>query len=191
MQGRRRAPAGSLALPAAGFGSIIRIAFAVAACAVVILDFGIIVLCPLLRQVAKPSPSPAEGCVVLAPRDGLIASTSGRPPAPVAELPTSSTEATRPATFTTASSVHPALSDNPEIRGSTAREERGVPQAWSSLASLDPSSLRLLPDAAKEASVRASPRWLFFGISSVHRQQAEYLGITLSHLFDALGGGRD
>ena len=66
-----------------------------------------------------------------------------------------------------------------------------VPEAWSCLQAVGAESLRLLPDAALEAEARKRPRWLFFGLSSVHRKQAEYLGITLSHLFDALGSASD
>ncbi|CAL1143591.1 unnamed protein product [Cladocopium goreaui] len=64
-------------------------------------------------------------------------------------------------------------------------------QAWSSLEPVDFDSLRLLPNSELEAAARKAPRWLFFGLSSVHRKQAEYLGITLSHLFDALGESTD
>lgn len=66
-----------------------------------------------------------------------------------------------------------------------------VSEAWSSLEPVDFDSLRLLPNSELEAAARKAPRWLFFGLSSVHRKQAEYLGITLSHLFDALGESTD
>ncbi|CAJ1352996.1 unnamed protein product, partial [Effrenium voratum] len=66
-----------------------------------------------------------------------------------------------------------------------------VVEAWSALHGLDASSLRMLPDSALEAEARRQPRWLFFGLSSVHRKQAEYLTLTLSHLFDALGDSTD
>eukprot|EP00913_Durusdinium_trenchii_P005731 g5346.t1 len=67
-----------------------------------------------------------------------------------------------------------------------------IAEAWSCLHPVDPDTLRLLPDSSALAQqARQKPRWLFFGLSSVHRKQAEYLGITLSHLFDALGDSTD
>ena len=66
-----------------------------------------------------------------------------------------------------------------------------IHEAWSCLHPVDFGSLRLLPNSELEAAARRTPRWLFFGLSSVHRKQAEYLGITLSHLFDALGESLD
>ncbi|CAE7790228.1 MGAT4C [Symbiodinium sp. CCMP2592] len=68
--------------------------------------------------------------------------------------------------------------------------EGPVLEAWSCLHSLDRSSLRLLPDKDLEQRARQTPRWLFIGVSSVQRK-AEYLGLTLSHLFDAMGAATD
>eukprot|EP00435_Cladocopium_sp_Y103_P003117 s4949_g1.t1 len=78
-----------------------------------------------------------------------------------------------------------------EEPGGTSPARRLAERAWSSLAPVDFDSLRLLPNSELEAAARRAPRWLFFGLSSVHRKQAEYLGITLSHLFDALGETTD
>ncbi|CAE7029321.1 MGAT4C [Symbiodinium natans] len=137
MHGRHRAAA------AHGTGGVqcdlVLLAFAVAALVIFVLNFGIVLLSPLLKW---------HGC---------------------------------------------SLSDQLYQEGPrrlSQLAEGPVLEAWSCLHNLDRSSLRLLPDKDLEQRARQGPRWLFIGVSSVQRK-AEYLGLTLSHLFDAMGTAVD
>ncbi|CAJ1408459.1 unnamed protein product [Effrenium voratum] len=61
--------------------------------------------------------------------------------------------------------------------------------SWSdlgnSLSKLDPDSLRILP--GKDGKIAAGARrWMTFGMSSIKRPKASYLGITLSRMFNVL-----
>lgn len=47
-----------------------------------------------------------------------------------------------------------------------------VAEGWSCLQHVSSEALRLLPDEALEREARQRRRWLFFGLSSVHRKQA-------------------
>lgn len=72
--------------------------------------------------------------------------------------------------------------------GPTAEPE--VSTSWRDLSNplnrLDPDSIRILPAGEEGKRVSRRNRWMTFGMSSIKRPKASYLGITLSRMFNVL-----
>jgi hypothetical protein len=197
-RGRRRS---AQKAPASLPGSGTRTAFAIASATLVILNASVVVLMPLwprtedipVKKDCIPVSTTREVDVqpILVDKPAIAVAPS--PPAlrnlaPPAQAP-------MPSAFSGSSLPVSEQAEEPEEDILEAVSGPGSVMAWkdmhSPLQPLNPSALRLLPDARGEATARQNPCWLTFGLSSIHRSKAEYLGLTLSHLFDALGSNAD